>query len=84
MTILSKVQFRGTCLRKCAKRCSVVGHGRERGDDRKQRTDGESCVMSSLPYTCSGFIMQRSRRFDALNGSASTREGEKVRVGVCS
>jgi hypothetical protein len=49
MTILSKVRFRGTWLRKCAKRGSGVGHGRELGDDRKQRTDGESCVMSLPP-----------------------------------
>jgi len=48
-TVLSKVRFRGTWLRKCAKRGSAVGHGRERGDDRKQRTDGESCVMSLPP-----------------------------------
>jgi hypothetical protein len=72
-------------MRKCAKRGSRVGHRRERGDDRKERTDGESCVMSPpppQPTMCSGFIMQRFRRFDAFSGSASTREGEKVRVGV--
>lgn len=67
-----------------AQRGSRVGHRREWGDDRKDRTDGESCVMSPLPSSCSGFIMQRSRRFDAFSGSASTREGEKVWVGVHS
>ena len=39
-------------MRKCVKHVFGVGHRRERGDDdRKQRTDGESCVMS-LPPTC--------------------------------
>ena len=49
ITVSSKVRFGGTWLRKCVKRCSGVGHGRERGDDRKLRTDGESCVMSLPP-----------------------------------